>query len=193
MVRIDFFDYLKDNTQFKRKIFSEVKKEIEDFYEYNIVFEEIERGILFEESSIHINNDMFIQFRSLISDIGSKQGINKKLSYLCYNIDLLRDPTLQKDSEKKLKVINKILKNYYSGIYSIIKDLNSFKTKIDEFENLQTNLMNGDLSLDVKTLMEEDFRKKCNKIHDLYRKQKNVILNLSSIFLKLVKNDLSRR
>ena len=53
--------------------------------------------------------------------------------------------------------------------------------------------MNNDLSLDVKAIMEQDFRKKHKKLDEIYKQQKNILLNLSNIFLKLTKKSVFKK
>ena len=195
MVRIDIFDFLKEtsNSNFKSKNFEEIKKDLEELYEYDITFEDLEKSRLFKESSMHIKNDEFIQARFLISEIKDKKEITEMLNSLGYNIGLLRASILRQDKQKIAQDITKIMKNNYYGINSIINELNSLKTKIDKHENLHTSLMNNDLSLDVKAIMEQDFRKKHKKLDEIYKQQKNILLNLSNVFLKLTKKSVFKK
>lgn len=157
------------------------------------MFEDLEKSRLFKESSMYIKNDEFIQARFLISEIKDKKEITEMLNSLGYNIGLLRASILRQDKQKIAQDIIKIMKNNYYGINSIINELNSLKTKIDELENLHTSLMNNDLSLDVKTIIEQDFRKKHKKLDEIYKQQKNILLNLSNVFLKLTKKSVFKK
>ena len=109
MINIDISSYLNnlDKSEFGKKSFEETKEELKDLYEYNIVFEDLEKSSLFgAENSMHIENDTFIQARSLISKIKEKKEITEKLNSLGYNLDLLRVSTIMKDKKNTLFLIN---------------------------------------------------------------------------------------
>ncbi len=194
MVRINIFDYLNsiNNKNPENRNFEEVKQDINELKEYNIAFEHLEKSNLFEESSMHIDNDSFIQFKALAIGIKEKQEITKKLDRLSCNIELLKTITLTKDKHKKgnMFITDKIIKDDYSGINSIINELSSLKNKVDSIGNLHTNLLKSGLSLDVKALIEQDFSDKHKKINEAYNKQKNILLNLSNMFLNLTKDSI---
>lgn len=196
MVRIDIYEYLSSvkNNASEEMSFEKVRKGLGELYEQDILFEELEKTSLFENSSMYIKSDDFIRARLLISEIKDKQEISEKLNSLGHNVGLLRATVLTKDKEKTNKLISKIMKNGYSGISSMIGELNSLKNKIDKIESLHTNLLeNNELSIDAKTLMEQDFRKKHGNLTEIYKKQKNLLLNLSNIFLKLTKESILKK
>ena len=193
MVKIDIFDHIRDvnnNTKLENKSFEETKKDLEELYEHNIIFEELEKTSFFEtKNSIYIKNDTFMQTRLLISKIKEKQEIPERLNSLSYNVGWLKAAILIKDNNIMNKAINNILKNEYSSINTIITELNSLKNKIDKLENLYSSLLNNNpLSLDIKILLEQDFENKYKKLNGLYNKQKNILFNLSNIFVKLTKD-----
>ena len=107
---IEVFDYIKEldkKTGFEKKSFEETKEELKELYEYNIVFEELEKSNLFgTENSIHIENNAFIQARSLISEVKGKQDIIDRLNSLGYNLELLRVSSIMKDKQNILFLIN---------------------------------------------------------------------------------------
>ncbi len=194
MVKINVFDYLKElgnNAKFENRSFEETKKDLEELYKYNIVFEELEKGSLFvPENSMHINNDIFMQATSIISEIKEKQEIKNRLNSLGYSVGWLKAAILIKDKNIANKAIESIIKNDYSSISIIVSELNTLKNKIDELESLHISLLKSGLSLDTKTLLEQDFKEKHKKLNELYNKQKNILLNLSSIFVKLTKDSV---
>jgi len=189
VIIIKIFDYVKESKKFEPKSFSKTKNDIEDLQEYDIVFEDLDRSTLFEEGSMYVNNEDFMQFRLLASEIMDKQDITNKLKSLAHNTDLLSSVSPTKHQDLAIRIV----KNNFSSMHSIITDLNSLKNSVDKFENLHTTLMNSGLSLDVKILLEQDFRNKHVKLNEIYRKQKNIFLNLSSIFLKLAKGSVFKR
>ena len=169
----------------------EIKKEIEGLSEYNIIFEELEQSAFFNpEISMHITNHDFLQSRILISEILEKREISDRLNNLGLNIELLKQASLENNDEKIKEKISLILNNEYSSIKTIISELSSLKSKIGEFEKLHNGLLNGNLlSLDIKMLLEQDFRKK-QKLYELFDKQKGLLMDLSKTFVKLAKNSI---
>ncbi len=191
MVKINIFDYIKgSNTKSENKTFEEIKKDLEELYEYNIVLEELEKSFFDTENSMHIENKFFIQSKLIISEIKEKQEITERLNSLSYSVGWLKAAALIKDSNVTNKAIKSIVNNEYSSINVIILELNSLKDKIDELEDLHIGLLKSGLSLDVKTLLEQDFKEKHRKLNELYNKQKNILLNLSNIFIKLTKDSV---
>ncbi|MBW2976447.1 hypothetical protein KY347_03300 [Candidatus Woesearchaeota archaeon] len=157
-------------------------------YEFDIVLEELEKSSLFDpENSMYVENDVFVRARILISEIKEKQEILGRLNSLSYNVGWLRAAVVIKDNTVANKAINNILKNEYSSISSIISELESLKTKIDQLEQLHAGLLKSGLSLDVKISLEQDFKEKHKKLDELYNRQKNVLFSLSSIFSGLAK------
>lgn len=166
----------------------EAKRELESLHEYNSVFEELEKSNLFaSENSIHFDNETFIQASSLASEIAAKQEIMQRLNSLSYSIGWLNSAISAKDGYIINKSIESILKNDYSSISSIISELDSLKSSMGKLEALHENLFKSSLSLDVKAVLEQDFRDKRKKLDDLYKKQKNILLALSNVFVKLSK------
>ena len=194
---IDVSDYIKslgNKGNFENRSFEETKRDLEELHEYNIIFEELEKSTFFQaENSMHLDNDVFMQNQLIISGIKEKQEITNKLNDLAYNVGWLRAAVIIKDKTIINKTINNILKHENSSINAIVTELNSLRNKIDEFENLHTNLLKSSLSLDTKTLMEQDFKEKHEKLNELYSKQKNIFLNLSSIFIKLTKDSVLKK
>ncbi|MEK6868624.1 MAG: hypothetical protein AABX74_00215 [Nanoarchaeota archaeon] len=175
------------------KDIDEIKKETEELSEYNIVFEELEQSAFFNpEISMHIKNHDFLQSRILISEILEKKEISDRINNLSLNIKLLKQASLENNDEKIKEKISLILNNEYSSIKTIISELSSLKSKIGEFEKLHNGLLNSNLlSLDIKMLIEQDFRKK-QKLDELFNKQKGILMNLSKTFVKLAKGAIRK-
>lgn len=197
MVRINIVDYINDlsNSKFEAKSFEEVKKDLEEVYEDYIFLEEIEKNNFFTpKNSMNIDNDTFVQTRLLISEIKDKQEISKRLSSLSYSIGWLKTGVIIKDENIVGKAIKSIMKNDYSSINVIVSELNSLKDAIGRLENLHTRLLdNNILSLDAKILLQQDFESKHEKLNGLHNRQKNILLNLSSIFVKLTKKTMLKK
>jgi len=196
VIAIDIFDYIKSqkSKSFENKSFEETKEDLEELYKYNIIFEELEKGTLFDpEVSMHIKNNEFIQTRLLISEIREKQEIKNRLNSLGYSVGWLKAAVLIKDRNIANKSIESIIKNDYSSISIIVSELNSLKSRIDELESLHISLLKGGLSLDTKTLLEQDFKENHKKLNELYNKQKNILLNLGNIFAELAKDAVRKK
>ena len=191
MVIIDAYGNLSaSNKKIESKSFEEIKQDLDDLNEYRIIFEELEKNFFDAENSMHIENSAFIQTQLLISEINEKQEIAGRLNSLSYSVGWLKAATLIKDSSIVNKAIKNIISNEYSSIKVIVSELNSFKAKIDKLEDFHTGLLKGGLSLDVKAVLEQDFRKKRKKLDEVYNKQKNILLNLSSIFINLTRDSV---
>lgn len=189
IVKFDYTKALKGNANLEQKGFEKVKNDFEELHEHNAVFDELESP--FEpEVSTRLNNDEFMQNQLLISEIKEKQEITNRLNSLSYNVGWLRSAIIMKDKNIIDKTINNILKHENSSIAAIVSELNSLRNKIDEFENFHTDLLKNSLSLDAKTIMEQDFSKKHKKLNELHNKQKTILLNLSNIFVKLTKDSV---
>ncbi len=175
------------------KSIEEIKQEIEGLSEYNIIFEEMEQSAFFNpEISMHIANHDFFQSRALISEIVEKKEVNDRLGTLGFHVNSLQQAILSNDNEKIKERISLILNNEYSSIKTIISELNSLKSRIDEFEKMHVNLLNSNLlSLDIKMLLEQDFRKK-QKLNELFDKQKGILMSLSKTFVKLAKGSIRK-
>ena len=188
MITISPFSYPKgpgNSAKLGIENFEAAKKEIDSLYKHDSVFESLEKSSYFEEAG---KNNALSGIKSLISEIKEKQRITENLSSLSYNIKWLRSAMLIKDENIAGKAIKSILKHEDSSINSIISQLNSLKSKISELESLHEDLSKSGLSLDVMALLEQDFREKREKLNNVYDKQKNVLLSLSSIFVDLTKN-----
>ncbi|MBL7055714.1 hypothetical protein ISS07_02255 [Candidatus Woesearchaeota archaeon] len=186
----EFYSYLSDlqkGSDFKEMNFEQIKNELEELYESEILFEELDKGSFFGDSSMHINNDFFMESRILISEIREKKEINEQLGSLCYHVNLLRAEMLRNDRKKATQIVSKIMKNKYHGINSIIDELDKLKKKINSLEDVHSKILQSGLSIDIKAVIEQNFRKKQQDLDNLHKKQKNVLINLSNIFLKLTK------
>ena len=171
------------------KSLEETKKDLEELNEFGVVFDELDSP--FEaQASMYMDNNAFMRNQLLISEIKDKQEITDRLNSLSYSVGWLKAAIIIKDNNIAAKAIKNIMKNEYSSINSIVSELNSLKNKIDKLEILHTSLLKSGSSLDVKTLLEQDFREKRKKLNGVHNKQKNILLSLSNIFVKLTKHSV---
>ncbi|MBI2650910.1 hypothetical protein HYX01_00370 [Candidatus Woesearchaeota archaeon] len=190
MIRISINPIKSPNE--RAESFEDVKNEIEKLFEYDVVFDSLENIFANKKSVCNdaFYNDDLIETRMLISEIREKQEITEKIDNLSYNIGLLRAAIITNNNKGIRKTVSQIMKNEYSSINSIISELNSLRSKLDKLEVLHESLLKGNLSLDIKVLLEEDFRKKRKKLNEIHNKQKNAIINLGNIFFSLVRKNL---
>ena len=171
------------------KSLEETKKDLEELNEFGVVFDELDSP--FEaQASMYMDNNAFMRNQLLISEIKDKQEITDRLNSLSYSVGWLKAAIIIKDNNIAAKAIKNIMKNEYSSINSIVSELNSLKNKIDKLEILHTSLLKSGSSLDVKTLLEQDFREKRKKLNGVHNKQKNILLSLSNIFIRLTKHSV---
>lgn len=170
----------------------DIKKELEGLDNHNKVFESLDNISLFD-SYPDLGNDGFTQLKSLVYEIGEKREIAKKLQSLEHNISLLKSIVLSKNKDRHQSFMLRVIENNYSSMHSIIADLGSLKAKADEMGAIHQNLLGSNLPLDVKILLEQNFKGKSEKLNDAYNKQKSILLGLSSIFLKLVKGKVFKK
>lgn len=195
MVKINVSDYIKhlgSKTKFEAKSFEDTKKDLEELSEYDILFEGLESSLFRPEISRYMQ-DHDSKTKALISKIKEKKEITGRLDSLSYSVRWLKSGVIIDDDTIINKAIESIMKNEHSSINSIVLELNSFKNKIEEFENLHISLLKSGLSLDIKTLLEQDFRRKHRKLNELHNQQKNILLSLSNIFVELTKDYVSKK
>tara|TARA_Y100000310_G_scaffold281722_1_gene302378 strand:- start:18039 stop:18590 length:552 start_codon:yes stop_codon:yes gene_type:complete len=175
------------------KNLEEINENINELSEYNVLFEELEENSFFDpEISIHAKDNDFLQSRVLISEIIGKKEIIDRLNNLKLHVGSLKEAMLDDNDQKIKNKINMILSNEYSSIKTIISELNFLKNKTDELEKLHINLLNNSIiSLDMKVVLEQELKKK-QELDAFYDRQKNLLLNLSSIFVKLAKSSIPK-
>ena len=169
-----------------------LRKELNDLNSHNKVFESLDNASLFDSYS-HLGNDDLMQFKSLVYEIMEKQEITRKLQSLNHNISLLKSIVLSKNKDKHHSFMLRVIENNYNSMHSIIDDLGSLKAKADEMGIMHQNLLGSNLPLDAKILLGQKFNGKHEKLNEVYNKQKNILMGLSSIFLKLVKGRVFKR
>ncbi|MBI2208926.1 hypothetical protein HYU50_05525 [Candidatus Woesearchaeota archaeon] len=169
----------------------EIKGSLEELHQHNIVFEELDKG-LFEESLAY-NHD-YARFGMIISEIKGKKSIVSRLKSLEHNVGLLSGIISAKSGQKHRHFVTRIIENNLNCMNSVIGDLSLLKNNLEELENLNSSLLSSRLPLDIKILLEQNYGRKRKKLDEIYAKQKAVLVNLSSIFIKLAKKSaFSRR
>ncbi|MBI2134403.1 hypothetical protein HYU09_00285 [Candidatus Woesearchaeota archaeon] len=168
----------------------EIKDSLEELHAHNIVFEGLEHG-LYEESLI--DNYDYARLGSVISEIKGKKGIANKLKSMSHNVDLLNGIVLEKSHIKHQSFVTRIIENNLNCMNSVIEDLILLKGNLDELEYLNGSLLSSRLPLDIKILLEQNFERKHKKMSEIYAKQKNLMVNLSRIFIKLAKKSVFSR
>ncbi len=127
------------------------------------------------------------------SHLKEKDEISERLRALSYNLSILRSSVLTKDYRNTLKTINDFLKNDYSGVSVVIKELNDFKGKINELDNHYNLLMNYlPKALDYELTTEAKNKEHINKLQSVQQKQKEIFVNITKLFVKLSKVSIKK-
>lgn len=170
--------------------FEAIRGNLKELDQHSIVFEQLGQG-LFEEKLV--NNYDYAKFGMVISEIMEKKVIGNKLKSMGHNVGLLRRIILAKGHAKHQDFVSRIIENNLNCMNSIIEDLGLLKNSLDELENLNSRLLESRLPLDIKILLEQNFGRKHRKLNEAYAKQKELLVNLSGIFINFARKAISGR
>ena len=195
MIRIDFNKYIDELKNFanegKELDLYSLKKELVDLNEFSKVFDAFEKETMFiDKDTIKQIQDLslLMKIRNLASEIKNKKQINDKLHSLHFNLNLLKNTLLENSTETIKIAFNTFLYNNETKIDSIINELNDFKIKLGEINNHHKNLLPK--SLDNKIEIENKYNKHIEKLYFIHEKQKNVLISIVKLFLKLTKKHI---
>ena len=175
---------LKEEPGFEQKTFEKIKGDLEGLFEYEPFFKGLDKSKFFDLPE----KDVFIDLRLLISEIKEKEEITDQLHSLAYNVGLLRAAVLTRDDSKISRINRNTSGNEYSGVLSIVEELDSLENKIKKLEVVHSNLLKSNFSTEIKSALEEEFKVKQEKLKELHKKQKNILINLADMLLKLSQN-----
>ncbi len=167
-----------------------IRISLKELDQHSIVFEQLGEG-LFEEKLV--DNHDYAKFGMTISEIMEKKGIGNKLKSMSHNTGLLRGIIQAKGHSRHQEFVSRIIENNLNCMNSIIEDLGLLKNNLDELENLNSRLLGSRLPLDIKMLLEQNFGRKHRKLNEVYAKQKELLVNLSSIFMSFARKAISGR
>jgi len=158
----------------------EIRSGLEELDQHSIVFEQLGEG-LFEEKLV--DNYDYAKFGMTISEIMEKKSIGNKLKSMSHNVGLLKRIIQAKGHSRHQEFVSRIIENNLNCMNSIIEGLGLLKNSLDELENLNSRLLGSRLPLDIKMMLEQNFGRKHRKLNEVYAKQKELLVNLSSIFM----------
>jgi len=142
----------------------------------------IDRGHLSQIEDL----SLLLKIKNLSSELKSKKEINKKLSSLHFNLNLLKNKTADEKSIKN--IVDVFLHNENSKIDSIIVELNDFKNKLDKIRYYHSILLPK--GLDNKIELEDKYKKHLENLHSIHKRQKNALISTIRLFIKYTKKHI---
>ena len=104
-----------------------------------------------------------------------------------FNLNLLKNKTAA--DEKSIKsIVDVFLHNEDSKIDSIIKELNDFRSKINELEKHHSSLLPK--GLDNKIELEGKYSRHLENLHSIHKRQKNALVSTIRLFIKYTKKHI---
>jgi len=177
--------------------FSEIKNKLENLEEIDGLIDNFEKNSIFHSEFFlkkAKNQNLALKIKILNSELKEKNEINERLQSLGYNLGLLRTLLIVKDDKVFKKIKESFLINDYSSIPVIIKELNGFKDKINEAESSYKNLINEKYSsIDFKVRHEHELEEHLKNLHEIHKKQKQLLISMGLMFAKLVKDILKQK
>lgn len=149
----------------------------------------------FEKESIKISKEsleqiedlsLLLKIKGLASEIGKKKEINEKLHSLHFSLNLCKN-----NSSAKNKLFDMFLQDKNTKIESMVHELNDFKSKLQEIKRHHSKLLPK--SLDNKIEVEEKYGKHLEKLNSIHKKQKEVFISLTKLFLRITKRHISKK
>lgn len=162
-----------------------LKKELIILSESSHVFDNFEKesmSIGKEELSQMQNLSSLMKMRNLAREINNKKAINDKLHSLHFSLNLLKNTN---DIKPIKNALNLFLYSNDTKIGSIVNELNDFNHNISQIKKHHENLLPK--SLDNKLRIENKYDKHMEKLHSIHARQKNALISLVGLFLKLAK------
>lgn len=187
MGRIDVAKYigqLRNISEEKEADLYSIKRDLNSLNESSAAFDDFENeSIKIDRESLEQIEDLslLLKIKSLASNIRDKKEINGKLHSLHFSLNLGKN-----NSSAMSNVFDIFLRNDDTKIDSIIYELNDFKGKLAEIKNHHFKLLPK--SLDNKLEIEDKYGKHLEKLHSIHKKQKEVFVSLTNLFLKMTKN-----
>ena len=167
---------------------TEIREELENLKEINEVINNFQKfSELHDKKFLKqvYNQDIPLNISLTNSHLKEKNEISERLRELHFNLSVLRSSTLTNNKEKTLKMINNFLKSDYSGISVLTNELNEFKGKIKNLDDHYKLLMDYiPKTLDHKLTTEVKCKGHINRLHSIHKKQKNIFVNISKLFVK---------
>jgi hypothetical protein len=146
----------------------------------------LHEGVYLREA---FDKNLVLKLNLLNSKIKDKREIKDKFEILCYHLGLLRTIQLTKDYSSVKRIINQFIRNEYTNINIIISDIKNLDKDIDDLYKSYSELINKiPRSLDLKLCNEFNYQGHIQKLKNLNEKHKQLIFEMSSLFIKLTRN-----
>ena len=195
MISIDIEKYINELKGFageaKEMDLYSLKKELINLSQSSNIFEKFEKeSMTIGKDAIHQIQDLnaLIKIRKFASEIKSKNKINDKLGTLHFNLNILKNSSMN-DVPSIKNAINVFLHDEDTKIDNIIFELNDFKGKIDEIKKHHSIMLPK--SLDNKLEIENKYNEHIEKLYLMHKKQREILVSTIKLFLKLTKKHLS--
>lgn len=170
-----------------------IKKELIELDKSSGVFEN------FEKESMAIDKDalsqikefsLLVKMRGLASEIRNKNKINEKLHSLHFNLNLLKNATISNDTSLIKNALDVFLHNEDTKIENIIKELNDFKSNLEDMKCCHSKLLPKSLDNKIKT--EVKYNKHIEKLHSVHKRQKDAFISTVNLFLKMTRKNVKK-
>ena len=192
MVKIDVANYieqLRNASKEKEEDLYSIKKNLDSLNGSSAAFDDFENeSIKIDKKSLEQIEDLslLLKIKSLASDIRKKKEINEKLHSLHFSLNLGKN-----NASSMNAVFGIFLRNSNTKIDSMVHELNDFRVKLKEIKKLHSRLLPK--SLDNKLEIEDKYGKHLKRLHSIHKKQKEVFVSLTKLFLKMAKNHISKK
>ncbi len=166
-----------------------LKKELVDLENISNIFDNFEKET-FSIDKGHLSQiedlSLLLKIKNLSSGLKNKKEINKKLSSLHFNLNLLKNKAADKKSIKD--IVDIFLHNEDSKIDNIIIELNDFKNKLDKIKQHHSKLLPK--GLDNKIELEAKYNSHLENLHSIHKRQKNALISMIRLFIKYTRKNL---
>ena len=165
-----------------------IKKELSLLDGSSAVFDDFENeSIKIGKGSLEQIGDLslLLKIKSIASEIRKKKKINEKMHSLHFSLNLGKNNSSAMDG-----ALGMFLRNSDTKIDSMVNELNDFKGKLAEIKKHHSMLLPK--SLDNKLEMESKYDEHLEKLHSTHKKQKEVFVSLTGLFLKMTKNHIKK-
>lgn len=137
------------------------------------------------------HSSMPLKIRLTNSKLKEADEIKEKLEILCYHLSLLRTTLLTKDYRTAKKAINKLFKDELTSMGVVLQDIDKFKGHIDELDADLLKLLNANIGLDYKLLLEKEHKRHIARLNNVYSQHSTMVKSIGSLFLEITKQMLS--
>ncbi|MBI2545939.1 hypothetical protein HYV81_02055 [Candidatus Woesearchaeota archaeon] len=143
----------------------------------------------------HLANTQYaampLKIRLTNSRLKDADEIKEKLEILCYHLSLLRTTLLTKDYRTAKKAIHKLFRDELTSMGAVIADIETFKRHIDELDSDLLKLLNANIGLDYKLLLEKEHKRHVARLNNVYVQHTTMVKSIGSLFMEITKHMLA--